>query len=196
MGGLPSLDGRYVRRGVLYRSEALLTPHPEDAARLQSLAIKLICDLRGHQERAAAPNERWHGNSIEIVEMDIIADTRNAFDAWEDLQGSSGAASAREMMLSTYRAFPAAAAGHLRTLFNRLAEGSVPLLIHCTAGKDRTGFVAALLLLALGVPLAAVYTDYLASNGSRNPAVVEVTRQIINRRLGGTVSEQALAAIW
>lgn len=129
------------------------------------LGIRLICDPRGQVERNAAPN-RWLGDDgARPLHIDICADLRagNA-QLLEILRRDPSAAGARRGMLQTYRCPPGAFARSLRGLFARLVgSDGLPAVFHCTAGKDRTGFLVALLLQALGVERKTIYQDYLAS---------------------------------
>lgn len=193
IGGLQAAGGR-VACGLVFRSEAVLTPSAEDAQYLDGHGVRLVVDLRGAHERAAAPNHWWRARGAELLEMDISADIRG--DAhWQAMRNDPGEAGAMALMRLTYRALPQAAALHLEELFRRTAEGCLPLAVHCTAGKDRTGVVIALLLTALGVPRDEIYADYLKSGARQNPRVVEATRGIMERGLQGKLDEAALQAI-
>lgn len=191
-GGFPTRSGRKVRRGRLFRSEAIVAPGEEDAARLAAAGIRLVCDLRGGQERRSAPNHFWAGAGVELLEMDVAAGLRAPGDPLAMLADGSGVEGARRLMIETYRGLPAAGAPHLRTLFRRLAGGAQPVLIHCTAGKDRTGFVAAMVLHALDVAADEIITDYLASGRHPHPTVVEATRRIMEDGIGAPISDAAL----
>jgi len=194
IGGLPAADGLHVAHGRVFRSEAVLEPQALDAGRLSSHGVRLVCDLRGKGELISAPNAFWQGQGAELLELDIAADIRgNAH--WEAMQADPGERGAIQLMRLTYRALPAAAAGHLAKIFTRVAGRHLPLVIHCTAGKDRTGVVIALLLAALGTPRAEILTDYLASGTRLNPQVIAATRAIMDHGLGRPVDEAALQAL-
>ena len=89
---------------------------------------------------------------------------------------------------------PAAAAPHLASQIDALLAADGAVLIHCTAGKDRTGFVSALLLAILGVARSEIMADYLASRGRRTDRVVEATRRLMQAQVGA-VSLDALEAL-
>jgi protein-tyrosine phosphatase len=194
IGGLRSADGSQVANGRVFRSEAVLAPAEADAARLAAHGIRLVCDLRSEHERACAPNDWWRTQSAELMEFDITADIRGSAHL-EAMIADPGEAGALELMRLTYRALPEAAAAHLARLFRRIADDHLPLVVHCTAGKDRTGVVVALLLSALGVPREAIYADYLESNARANQAVVAATRAIMVARLGRPVDEAVIQAL-
>jgi protein-tyrosine phosphatase len=194
LGGLPARDGRRIAPGRLFRSEALPAPGAVDAAVLDRHGMRLVCDLRSARERGEAPNAFWVDRGVELIELDIAADIRGTAH-WDAMVVDPGEAGAVELMRLTYRALPDAAAPHLRRLFDRIDAGDTPLMVHCTAGKDRTGVVVALLLSALGTPREAIYADYLETENRPNPAVVEATRRIMTHGLGRPVEAGALAAL-
>lgn len=168
-----------VRRGRVFRSDAVLDPDAAEQRMLRAAGIVLVCDLRGATERLHAPNRWWADEGVERLDLDIMADIRGAASAWALIGQHPGPEGGRALMQSIYREMPAAAAGHLRTIFGCIARGQTPLLIHCTAGKDRTGFVSAMVLHALGVARDVILADYLSSGGLANPAVRTATRRLI-----------------
>jgi protein-tyrosine phosphatase len=195
IGGVPGADGRLVRRGVIFRSEAVLAPDESDITLLDDIGIGLVCDLRGHHERDLAPNRWWMSAGAELLELDILADIRTAPAAWAALRADPSAEGGRAIMHSIYRALPGAAAPHLGRICLRIADGGLPLLIHCTAGKDRTGFLCAVLLKILGVSAKDIESDYLKSAGRASEAVTNATRALILHNAGEIVSEGAIEAI-
>ena len=180
---------------MIFRSEAVLIPTADDAAKLSKMGIALVCDLRGASERSHMPNVWWTEQKVELLETDILADIRGSPEAWEALRKSQGAEGAKAVMRSIYHDLPQAAANALAVIFSRVADGCIPLLIHCTAGKDRTGFISAMILTVLGVSYDDVLTDYLASNSRMNEAVAGATRRLIMERAGKALPEEAMAAI-
>jgi protein-tyrosine phosphatase len=127
--------------------------------------------------------------------MDVLADIRGGTAAWDLLRRDPGAAGGRAVMLDIYRALPDAAAPHLAAICGRIAAGDVPLLIHCTAGKDRTGFVVAALLRIVGAEWEAVVADYLLSAGRVSDAVTAATRALVLEEVGFHLPDAALAAL-
>lgn len=95
-------------------------------------------------------------------------------------------------MLGVYRELPRAAVPHLSRIFARLADGDLPVLIHCTAGKDRTGFVCAMILSALGVETDAIMADYLATNDRISDRVRAATARFAGENLRRDVPGHAL----
>jgi protein-tyrosine phosphatase len=193
LGGIPTRGGQTIRRGRLFRSEAPIEPGPEDRATLTALGLRLVCDLRSAAERAASPCLTWLEPAPQSLHMELAAGLPPYTDALlQQLRSNPCAATALEMMLCTYANLPAAAASHVRTLFLRLADGQLPALIHCSAGKDRTGFIVAMLLGALGVSRPLIYADYLYT-ADRSQAVHRArTAQIMLQLTGRELDAAAL----
>lgn len=195
LGGTVTAKGETVRKGLLFRSEAMFDPTEADEAKLAQCGIALVCDLRTPSERAHHPNTYWRAAAVETSELDILADIRSSAKPWEILNTEPTAAGARRVMQGVYRELPFAAAPHLAVIFARIAQGNLPLLVHCTAGKDRTGFVCAMILYALGVPHEAVVADYLATNSRLSDRVRHATRRMLEEKVGASVPEAAITPI-
>ena len=161
-GGYATADGRRVRWGTLYRSGVMTQLSEPDRAAIASLGVRTICDLRRPDERSRHPNPRFGPGTVQLH--------------WDDGRDSSllqslppsrsvDRAMARRAMLNLYAGMPAWLAARVRGLFTALLDGpGAPLILHCTAGKDRTGFSVAMLLSALGVPHEVILEDYLLTN--------------------------------
>ena len=163
IGGWPTPDGGRVRFGAVYRSAALSALTPSDLAALRPLGIRHVVDLRGVRESAAAPSlldgldVTLHAFSIEPSIGASLRDLRaTSQDTGENVMALLGRA---------YVAYAIDWSHRYRALFALLLQPQgCPVLFHCSAGKDRTGFGAALLLRTLGVDMASVRQDYLATN--------------------------------
>jgi protein-tyrosine phosphatase len=163
LGGLPAADGRRLRPHVLYRSEGPASFTSVHHVELTDLGIRLICDLRRGSEREAAPNA-WSAGNARLFNLEVSSDPSSATrDSWNSLRLDPSGAGASASMCDSYRSIPAALHPHLAELVDAINAGEVPILIHCTAGKDRTGVLVALLLTALGVPYELAVDDYLRS---------------------------------
>jgi protein-tyrosine phosphatase len=163
LGGHRTKAGATVRRGAVFRSAHLGGLTDTDRAALGKLGVRTIVDLRGVTEAAETPHLidglacRVVGAHIEPAVGDRI---RNAV-----ADGSASPFMMMELFTDHYRDYPRRCAPGFRTLFTTLSDGTHrPLVFHCTAGKDRTGFAAALLLSLLGVPWDDVMEDYLRTN--------------------------------
>ena len=162
LGGYAGLDGRTVRTKRIYRSQLIAKPTPEDAAALKAINLRYVCDLRGTQEREMAPNRWTEAPEPTFRHLDIGMDVRaGATDLLDIIAADPTVNGIGKMMMRTYSLLPGAFEGKLGPFLDDLMSGDhFPVVIHCTAGKDRTGFVSALLLLTLGVPLDVVHHDY------------------------------------
>lgn len=162
MGGYQTRDGRRVRHGKLFRSGVLSYFTPADHEMLTKLGIKVICDLRHAHERTQEP-VNWP-TQVTILTCDQKSSKVESNDySW--MESSSGS-HAREVMIKTYRGMPFWLTTRLQHIFNTLAAGDVPLLFNCSAGKDRTGLSAALVLHTLGVPRETILEDYVLTNSA------------------------------
>jgi protein-tyrosine phosphatase len=163
LGGWPTGNGRRVRRGRIYRSAALNLLTPDDLGTLQALNLRHICDLRGDVEREKSPSRVPAGATVHALG---IAPTIGA--SLRDLIANRAATrhDVMEVMRQAYGAYASDWHHRYRAMFDLLLRepDDGALLFHCTAGKDRTGFGAVLILGALGVPEEAIRADYLATN--------------------------------
>jgi protein-tyrosine phosphatase len=168
LGGLQSALGGRVRPGRVFRSGHLGELQPEDVALLQAhleRGVRVI-DLRSSAERSARgcslPGSVVHALPVEPT---VAARLLQRQAAGEPLTGQVAA----DFMGDAYRGFVAHARSQLGAFLAHVLEDGGPIVVHCHAGKDRTGFMAAMLLSALGVPRAAIADDYLHTN-TRVPA--------------------------
>lgn len=161
LGGYRTVDGRVVRHGRLFRSGVMAYFTAVDCRRVAELGIRTICDLRRAGERTNEPTG-WAGESVRVLCYDDLRD-RSAVSALA-APGTADPEGMRAAMLALYRGMPGWLKPRLASLFAALAAGEVPLLFHCSAGKDRTGLAAALLLELLGVPRETVLADYTFTN--------------------------------
>jgi protein-tyrosine phosphatase len=162
IGGYTGADGRKVRHGRIFRSQLIVHPTEADLATLRRIDIRTVCDLRGEHERETAPNS-WIEKPFPVMRhLDIGMDVRaGAGELLAIIAGDPTVRGVRRMMMFTYGLLPRAFEGKLGPVLDDIvAARDMPTLIHCTAGKDRTGFLTALILLSLGVSLDEVHYDY------------------------------------
>lgn len=161
LGGYIGASGRGVRWRTLFRSDHLAGLTPEDVKALQELGVVRAFDFRGVTERAAVPYELQGMTQHSLpIEPTVVQRMKDLLDAGHQITPADTV----ELMRQTYQAFVHDNADRFASLFKHLIEDDSPLVFHCTAGKDRTGFAAALILLALGVPRDVVMEDYLLTN--------------------------------
>lgn len=161
LGGYPTRDGRTLRWRQIFRSNHLGHLTEDDATIVRGLGVKSAFDFRGAVERAEAlcamPEITVHSLPVEPT---VVAALRAIAAAGTPL----GTGHAVEVMRDSYRSYVQQNTPRFRALFAHLLEDSAPLVIHCTAGKDRTGFACALILHTLGVPDEVISEDYLLTN--------------------------------
>lgn len=163
LGGYRTVDGRHVRWGRLYRSGAMAGLTAGDYAYLDRLGIRSVCDLRTADERKAEPTVWGGARKPDYWTSDLLTPRGDLGKVLAP--GSHPTPEAvREAMKGLYRALPESHAAAFREIFRRLDAGEVPLAFNCTAGKDRTGAAAALILSALRVPRATIVEDYAMSD--------------------------------
>lgn len=160
-GGYTTSDGRRVREGVLYRSNALITDDA-DAATLDGLGVQAVYDLRTTAEIDKGPDRVPAG--ARYVHVNILGDAASA--AVTSSVDLSTPESAAAVLIAANRQFvtdPAMRA-QFATLLTDIATTGGPQIFHCTAGKDRAGWTSAVLLKIAGVDDATVMSNYLLTN--------------------------------
>ena len=163
MGGYHTADGKRVRTGLLYRSGALDGISEKGMAKLQELGIELICDLRSDEEEVAAPDKLPQSSAPTYIHMPLLAaDNRRERVMALFFNRRKFAA----MMPEMYTRVIIDGNAHIYgDILRRIANpANLPTLIHCSAGKDRTGVAAMLILSLLGVPEDVILADYSLSN--------------------------------
>jgi protein-tyrosine phosphatase len=162
LGGLPAQDGKHLRLGRIFRSQSLDDASQADEQALIGMDVRLVCDLRSVIEREKSPT-RWPGAQPVFLNLSVDTDVRaRNNDFLEQIRADPSIRGVERGMLVNYRNMPEAFLGVFPGLFAHLLdEKHLPAVIHCHAGKDRTGFICAVLLLALGVSKSCVYEDYL-----------------------------------
>lgn len=192
LGGCAGAGGRVVRLGRVFRSQILAGATDGDLETIARLGIGAVLDLRG--EREARRRNRWPpGPPPRTVRIDV-GDREAAPATWGRrlLDPSFDEACARATMAEVYRRMPATYAPHLAGLYGLLGEPACPpVLIHCEAGKDRTGFVCAILLRSLGVSFEGVLADYTLS---RRYYRVD-PQALLRRHYGDALPARALGAL-
>ena len=160
LGGYRTADGRVVRRGRVFRSAALAKLTPADLAVVAALGLRTICDFRGVEESGRAPTLVPDVRIVPLpIEPTVGAGLRDIL-ATKDATGEA----LHAVLERAYAAYALSSADQYRRMLDHLLDGGTPLLFHCSAGKDRTGFGAALVLTALGVPWDTVVADFEATN--------------------------------
>lgn len=163
-GGYAGADGARLRNGVLWRSAQHGDATEADLAAIKALGLGTVIDLRGPSEREAKPCRRYPGFAAEVLfHDDETAGLALHVDAAKD---AISAADARKAMQDLYAgiAWRPNLVPMLKRYFEVLQGRDSASLVHCVAGKDRTGFAVAMLHHALGVHGDDIMADYLLTN--------------------------------
>jgi protein-tyrosine phosphatase len=173
LGGYPTRDGRRVRWGQIFRADSLADLTDADIAYLERIALSRVIDLRGDGEVSERPNRLAGREHFSYVQLPIgDNDLSPAEWARKFESGEFGEIDASWLVRGYQRTLDDRA-HRVGGVLARLAAEPSPAVFHCTAGKDRTGIVSALLLLILDVPREVVVGDYSLTalyTGNRIPA--------------------------
>jgi len=194
-GGYPLVGGGRLPRGRLYRSGEHAGATDRDLGIIAALGLAAVIDLRGSAERQRFPCRRPPGFSAPVICAD--GETSPA-DAPHAAAEAFDAAAARRNMLDRYAGvgFRPLLATVYRDFFHALARSNGPILVYCTAGKDRTGVLVALLHTALGVHPDDIMADYLLTNTVGDvEARVAALRADLLRRFGRAMPEEAVRVV-
>ena len=182
-GGYRTRNATCIKEGLLYRSGDLSKATDADLEHLSSLGIKTVCDLRSEGERRREPDRvptarpftffnipmrpivEYHGRSLKRLLSLMFGSERRMDYVAESYQA--------------YREYATSYLPQLKALFRRISNPeNLPVLIHCSAGKDRTGVVASLIQLVLGVSVETAMDDYLKTNGTLSAYTEDVFRRL------------------
>ena len=169
LGGYATAEGQRVRWGRLYRSNDLSGLTRDDLEYLSRIGLKLVCDFRSDRERQEKPNRAIEPGRPLSLDLPVDAEGVDPSALQQMIRtGGIAALGTEKLMRNAYRSFVSDHSARWALMLRRLAQRqALPALLHCTAGKDRTGFAAALVLLVLGVPEETVFEDYLMTNRYR-----------------------------
>lgn len=170
IGGFLTEDGKLMKRGLYFRSDSLHSFSTNDLRRVQALQIKSIIDLRTPNERAKKLCDELDRVAVRVINIPIypLPDKRDP-DLIERLfyllKGKYKGLNLETFMFENYRRMVMEYGLEINRILTFLSEKqNLPAIIHCTAGKDRTGWLSFLLQSVARVPIKAIYEDYLFSN--------------------------------
>ena len=173
-GGYPVADEGVVRRGFLYRSNRLSQLNSDDIPRLNTLGIRTIFDLRARREREGDPTV-WTGDHLATYTFPP-GHKRRLVDMALDYPPTPEGAT--RLMHDFYSELPRTMGHMVADIVHRIAADRVPCVVHCSAGKDRTGIVAALILGLLGVDRDTILDDYVLT-ASLNATEEDMARSVV-----------------
>lgn len=163
-GGYTTVDGRQVKWRTLFRSGHLATLSADDQAQFSNLGIDLVFDFRRIEECEREPSQ-FHADSMPQV-IGLPIDPGSSFSFIESIaSGRLSRADMLDFMAEVNREFVYTQADSFKQMLHHLLhQQQSKSLIHCAAGKDRTGFAAAMMLSVLGVPRDTIFADYLLTS--------------------------------
>jgi protein-tyrosine phosphatase len=182
LGGYRGVDGRRVRWRTVYRADSLAELSDADLARLHAIGLQTVVDLRHDEERQHRPSRLPAGTdqtpALQTHALGFYPTGGRAL-----LQAvRAGTCSARQVadgLRQAYAAFPLTHREPYARMLALLASArALPALVHCTSGKDRTGFASAVLLMALGVDRGTIQDDYLLTNQYRRDLAFMVGAEV------------------
>jgi len=197
-GGYQTVDGSIIKAGKLFRSAHLHNTNDADKARLAELDIGLIVDLRHAPERERQPTQ-WpdgydprrltypdpkDGDSVKIAPHEAFMkhDLHKAEDARNYMLGSYGARPHDEGFRQIFG-----------DTLRHMAETGEPILVHCAAGKDRTGTLCAVIKGALGVDEKAIYEDFMLTMTAVDiDKFLKPAAQMFTQRYGRPIDPEAI----
>jgi protein-tyrosine phosphatase len=173
VGGYATKDGKRIRWNTLFRADGLHTLTHEDQRRLLGRDIRKIIDLRFRTEAERAPNVFAQSSYVSYVHQplheDQLAPIANPNLPPQDLPQTPA---------EYYRMVLDKCGRGIKQVFDHLtAPRTFPVLIHCTAGKDRTGIITALVLGAVGVPDETIIEDYALTTTYATPLLIKLEKQ-------------------
>ncbi|WP_342394139.1 tyrosine-protein phosphatase [Bacillus aerius] len=165
VGGLQTTDQMVIKQGMIYRSADLSRLTKQDILTFSTLGIQTICDLRTSSERKSHPPKIMEHDKIVHIPMQPDSMMPSKWTMFRMLIAEGKSLSFTPIMKDVYQSMLYERKKEIQQLFTLLSdEKNYPLLLHCTSGKDRTGFLSALIQLAVGVPVHTVLSEYMRSN--------------------------------
>lgn len=184
LGGYQAADGRQVKWGSLYRSGTFAEASRADLVDLGKLHLDTLIDFRSSAEKLEEPNVLPEPTGFTVLEIPVLDDGNKAMvgEVMERIEsGEFEGFDPGEAMIQANRQFASEFTPQFGEYIHVVLEANgAPVVWHCSAGKDRTGFAAAILLRILGVDQEAIMSDYMAS---LEPAMASRKRQLMLLRV-------------
>lgn len=176
LGGYETVNGSHVKSGCFYRSAPIIFTDDEEREEFKALGIKTVLDFRSSNEREENPDSQVEGCTY--ISCSAIPEDKlgGNFDL-PMLFKTGKIAQLTDYVKEIYRELPFNNKAY-RILFDLLRKNETPVVFHCSAGKDRTGFAAYLILRTLGVSDETAMKDYLLSNEYRKEENEKLIQQM------------------
>ncbi len=166
IGGYSTADGRMTQWGVFFRADGLHRLSVESQATFQGRGLKTVIDLRRSDELELAPNVFVNSSDLSYHHLSLLVDETPQVVATP------------RSLINMYRTILDQRQDQVRTVLSTFAAPTaLPGVVHCTAGKDRTGVIVALILGLLGVPHETIVQDYALTSTYLGDAFIEESKQ-------------------
>jgi protein-tyrosine phosphatase len=165
IGGYPTGNGQKIKSGVIFRSGELSGLTASDQKTIAALNIRYEVDLRRDDERAANPSN-WGQKAPQLIWISLMQPNVTPQNSLQQFSEAKDVAAAKLVMAQTTANLAVDGAANIGKVLGELARADGPALIHCSAGKDRTGVTVAILMTLLGVSRQDVDHEYMRSNES------------------------------
>ena len=192
-GGYAARGGGKLKTGLLWRSSQHVDANDVDLAAIAGLNLTTVIDLRGDSERESFPCARPAGFSAHIIKVagettghaphiEAAREVRTVADAFVSLQNGYANMPFRPQIIEIFRDY-----------FVALSSRAGASLVHCLAGKDRTGVIVALFHHLMGVHSDDIMADYLLTNVAGNiEARIAAAADTVRRNFGPRMSDDAM----
>lgn len=197
-GGYASTNGARLRTGTLFRSAQHQDATADDLTRIDAIKLNTVIDLRGASERERYPCARPDNFSAAVLFADGETATQLAAPHIEAARNVRTTDDAMNAMIAGYRDMPfrPVLVGSTQLYFEALAIREGPSLVHCLAGKDRTGIAVALLHHLLGVNEDDIMADYLLTNVAGNiEGRIAAGARLVRKSHGPDISDDAVRTL-
>jgi protein-tyrosine phosphatase len=188
LGGLPTEDGRFTRRGVLIRAGNLDMLSSAGRQRLLDYGLKTVIDVRDEWETERFPDVFARSAEVTYLNLPFIGKRLAADEQWKVKSTSY------VLLHELYASYLDACQSQIGVIVAAVAEGEPATVVHCHAGKDRTGLVSALILSAVGVPAPVIAQDYAETNQHIAPLVARWRADALRQRRDMEQFERDVAA--
>ena len=192
-GGYDTHFGRPMKSGLLYRSANHAYATEADLERMADLGLAAIIDLRRKFERDREPSKRWPGFGAAVIENDILSDHPDWADLMKNVKVDADWFFQDTLGYNRRAPFEARHIDLFSRYFRTLADSDGAIVVHCAAGKDRTGLICALTHHVAGVHPDDIMADYLLTNDeARIRRKMDFLRGWLRDIAGQDVGDEAL----